>query len=44
MATQTTDSSEVYPGRVYPSSRPGIKFVICVAAAAAALIAYLIFG
>jgi hypothetical protein len=44
MATQTTNPSEVYPGRVYPSSRPGIKAAICVAAAAVLLIGYMIFG
>lgn len=44
MDTQVHNANDVYPGRVYPASRPGIRFAICVAAAAIGLIGYMIFG
>ncbi|MDH3473476.1 MAG: hypothetical protein OEM59_07275 [Rhodospirillales bacterium] len=44
MESPATNVNEVHPGRVYPASRPGIRFALCVGAAAIALIGYMIFG
>jgi hypothetical protein len=44
METPASNANEVYPGRVYPASRPGVRFVLIVAAAAILVIGILAFN
>jgi hypothetical protein len=40
----STNAGEVYPGKVYPASRPGYKFVAVVAVVAVALLGFIVLG
>lgn len=40
----SSEAGQVYPGKVYPASRPGYKFVAVVAVAAVALLGFLVLG
>ena len=44
MNSSTTNVPHKSPGSEYPPSRPGIRFVLCVAAVAIGLIGFLVFS